>query len=126
MSRRPPRSTLTDTLFPYTTLFRSCRQAGEAHRRGERALRFRLHLVRLAPGPDPGVPRFPDLRGVPGAARLPEDDRRAARANLWTERDQTLRHRSRRGAPRSEEHTYEMQSILRRSYAVLCLNIKNK
>src|SRR3546814_4566524 len=73
MIRRPPRSTRTDTLFPYTTLFRS--RSGDAEQ----------HLIALP------------------LARL---------------RDQ-LR-------DRSEEHTSELQSLMRISYAVFCLKKKTK
>src|SRR3546814_12625436 len=84
MIRRPPRSTRTDTLFPYTTLFRSHRLPALAARRpaGHR------------PGP---------AQGQRGAA-----------------------HRGRqRALQRSEEHTSELQSLMRISYAVFCLKKKN-
>src|SRR3546814_4181826 len=74
MIRRPPRSTRTDTLFPYTTLFRSRARRG-AGRPGDR---------------DPAQP--PCFR--------------------------------RRGQRRSEEHTSELQSLMRISYAVFCLKRK--
>src|SRR3546814_1084725 len=90
MIRRPPRSTLTDTLFPYTTLFRSSL--------GAQARRCRL-----------------DALCVSGASR---SDRRTASA-------------SGRFGPasadrlgRSEEHTSELQSLMRISYAVFCLKIE--
>src|SRR3546814_7687725 len=85
MIRRPPRSTLTDTLFPYTTLFRS----PSAARAGRR--------------PRDGLDRRAE-RGA-GAART--------------------RGRRRRHGPRSEEHTSELQSLMRISYAVFCLKKKN-
>src|SRR3546814_3686306 len=89
MIRRPPRSTRTDTLFPYTTLFRSERpvdEAGDAHR---------------------GRPlRDVEERLRPGEAETVLRDR--------------LRH------DRSEEHTSELQSLMRISYAVFCLKKKNK
>src|SRR3546814_3310460 len=88
MIRRPPRSTRTDTLFPYTTLCRSPlrprqRRGEYSDRRGRRADRR---------------PR----RGTRGdaAARAPADRRR------------------------SEEHTSELQSLMRISYAVFCLKKK--
>src|SRR3546814_5450871 len=88
MIRRPPRSTRTDTLFPYTTLFRS---PAPARRDGGR--RHRAHA---------------------GGARLhAEQPHRAVGAP--------------RGAPpRSEEHTSELQSLMRIPYAVFCLKKKNK
>src|SRR3546814_9466919 len=90
MIRRPPRSTRTDTLFPYTTLFRS---------RLEGTVR---QPVLVAPVPPAAMP-FVALRldqplpaGVEGA-----------------------------GLSRSEEHTSELQSLMRISYAVFCLKKKN-
>src|SRR3546814_8475280 len=90
MIRRPPRSTRTDTLFPYTTLFRSRqRPSGEGRRATAR-------LLRRQP---------PQLRSASAAAR------RAAPRPF---------HRRRR----SEEHTSELQSLMRISYAVFCLKKK--
>src|SRR3546814_13358670 len=86
MIRRPPRSTRTDTLFPYTTLFRSLRRARECLCRG------RVHPARIG-----------------------------------TERQrsgQCRREGHRRGRSRSEEHTSELQSLMRISYAVFCLKKK--
>src|SRR3546814_3815393 len=80
MIRRPPRSTRTDTLFPYTTLFRS-------------------HHVRVATPEDPATSRF----GEHFYEFLP---------------------RSMIG--RSEEHTSELQSLMRISYAVFCLKKKKR
>src|SRR3546814_2773508 len=80
--RRPPRSTRTDTLFPYTTLFRSDAGAGS----------LLDHLVEL---------RSRLLRGIVGVVV----------ALL---------------ALRSEEHTSELQSLMRISYAVFCLQIKTR
>src|SRR3546814_8091147 len=82
MIRRPPRSTRTDTLFPYTTLFRS-------HSRWTPPVRCRA--------------RFPWHADWAPYARLP-------RAEQWR---------------RSEEHTSELQSLMRISYAVFCLKKKN-
>src|SRR3546814_14492328 len=85
MIRRPPRSTRTDTLLPYTTLFRS-RTGGVEHARHctdgvYRSFRFRAAVL------------------VPG----------------W---------RPFRARQRSEEHTSELQSLMRISYAVFCLKKK--
>src|SRR3546814_7554846 len=88
MIRRPPRSTRTDTLFPYTTLFRS---HGRAPRRGRSG---------RAPFPARASPPLPDRCRC----------RRPGRG--------TPRHR------RSEEHTSELQSLMRISYAVFCLKKK--
>src|SRR3546814_2518546 len=93
MIRRPPRSTRTDTLFPYTTLFRS-------------------------------PPCWSGLRARSGGAR-PCDRSRSARQPLASSfrpqrrtRPPAAHARRRRS---SEEHTSELQSIMRISYAVLCL-----
>src|SRR3546814_6705119 len=89
MIRRPPRSTRTDTLFPYTTLFRS---PNDSHGWTDIA-RFRL------------------ARGDQGGAVIAAD--RAVRINP-------------RNVDRSEEHTSELQSLMRISYAVFCLKKKKK
>src|SRR3546814_4661871 len=111
MIRRPPRSTRTDTLFPYTTLFRSV--AGEFGRVG---------LSRIA---DRAQRRHELL-----------DHRQAAvaRRRLRVAGDEALddavfqRVEADHGqapARRSEEHTSELQSLMRISYAVFCLKKKN-
>src|SRR3546814_2339680 len=103
MIRRPPRSTRTDTLFPYPTLFRS---SGGRRGVGGGAWRSRPHLCR-ADGEAHGVRRALD------AGQAAQDD--AARRDLGV----TL-------APgrRSKEHTSELQSLMRISYAVFCLKKK--
>src|SRR3546814_8348129 len=99
MIRRPPRSTRTDTLFPYTTLFRSrLAKCGVLHP----SLIGALH-------------RHSRLR------RRPLDV--AARRQMFEER--RLPRPSEQFAPaRSEEHTSELQSLMRISYAVFCLKKK--
>src|SRR3546814_5030045 len=94
MIRRPPRSTRTDTLFPYTTLFRS------RLRRARHALVLRL---------------VADL-GVDDVLELA--DARQRRPGLGPELGQL------RALERSEEHTSELQSLMRISYAVFCLKKK--
>src|SRR3546814_9975449 len=96
MIRRPPRSTLTDTLFPYTTLFRSRRDH-----------RFGL----LAPQHRPG--NFLRIGEVGQPAFVNRDARNAQPL------DQRLAQ-----FDRSEEHTSELQSLMRISYAVFCLKKK--
>src|SRR3546814_7865559 len=110
MSRRPPRSTRTDTLFPYTTLFRSpaWRFPG-----GRSPWRSPKHAATLRQGARAGK------RGR-GSRRLP--------AGMRARRG---RHRRAAGRPggrdrRSEEHTSELQSLMRISYAVFCLKKKNE
>src|SRR3546814_2079562 len=96
MRRRPPRSTLTDTLFPYTTLFRSL--LGE--------LAGLLTTAQLAL--DDMVRHANDLDFVPS---LEGADAMLVRKTI---------------AARSEEHTSELQSLMRISYAVFCLKNKNQ
>src|SRR3546814_10758657 len=144
MIRRPPRSTRTDTLFPYTTLFRSHRRA-LAQLRDEAAQRDLAEAVRQPRSPTclhalQRVParllRVPVLRRRPpgrGSHLRPHRAALARRAHLVGER----RHRlpglqSGEGQPpargewhvaaeaRSEEHTSELQSLMRISYAVFC------
>src|SRR3546814_6635384 len=105
MIRRPPRSTRTDTLFPYTTLFRSARRqdqqpGADARELFPEPLRLDLRGHRRTREPD-SLPR--PARPV-GHARSPV----SARARLMEER--------------SEEHTSELQSLMRISFAVFCLN----
>src|SRR3546814_12766298 len=101
MIRRPPRSTRTDTLFPYTTLFRSCwLDQREPHIGGARP---------VAQAIGSALPH--GRRDRPGGNRFahPEARRRlhALAADPY-----------RRGLGRSEEHTSELQSLMRISYAV--------
>src|SRR3546814_6715352 len=103
MIRRPPGSTRTDTLLPYPTLFRSPRRP---------APQSRLRLRDAAPP----VRR----RAAPGVR--PHRRRHHQRA-VRTER---LHEGRRRLHARSEEHTSELQSLMRISYAVFCLKKKNK
>src|SRR3546814_4482373 len=86
MIRRPPRSTRTDTLFPYTTLFRSVAAEQPAVR---------------------------------------QQRRRADRAVVVGRRVPVVADHQHRGA-RSEEHTSELQSLMRISYAVFCLKKKTR
>src|SRR3546814_5286116 len=108
MVRRPPRSTRTDTLFPSTTLFRSTAPAGDD-------ARFRCA--------DRGIGQ-PTARH---AARAGARHLRARAERSWAGADRcACRPRARvvRKAQRSEEHTSELQSLMRISYAVFCLKKK--
>src|SRR3546814_4116769 len=104
MMRRPPRSKRTDTLFPYTTLFRSFDIEIEQYRE---AVRNQVSVIHAETSADP---ESPDARvcqsyrggGVP--VRFGYD------SGQW----------------RSEEHTSELQSLMRTSYAVFCLKKKNQ
>src|SRR3546814_10895057 len=97
MIRRPPRSTRTDTLFPYTTLFRSRRQQ---------------------------IRQVDDLAISDFRADMQQPARRAFGARIL--RDQLFRQvvLEIAAAHRSEEHTSEIQSLMRISYAVFCLKKK--
>src|SRR3546814_2614762 len=102
MIRRPPRSTRTDTLFPYTTLFRSSAAIGT---------RTERWLPTQTPGTEPS-------RIVPARAKstLPATMCAAAAAHSRIAAWKT----------RSEEHTSELQSLMRISYAVFCLKKKKR
>src|SRR3546814_8090695 len=112
MNRVPPVSTLTDTLFPYTTLFRSLLQgagildAFRDHRQAEvmrhvdDSLRDHLRIARRRQIGDEGA------------------------IDLQLGEGQTMQLPQRGVSGRSEEHTSELQSLMRISYAVFCL--KNK
>src|SRR3546814_7644033 len=115
MIRRPPRSTRTDTLFPSTTLFRSQRQP-EQRRGPEDAARLREGRVRGRAARRLAARGQGDLRQPDRAVR----DRRAGR--------QRRPHRAQdhRRYLRSEEHTSELQSLMRISYAVFCLKKKKR
>src|SRR3546814_5498306 len=109
MLRRPPRSTRNATLFPDTTLCRSCGQADDSHmwRNGRRSA-----------GPRHGNDDQTEVA----------ESVRAGGAGLCRRRphavgDRALRERCPAVAsPRSEEHTSELQSLMRTSYAVFCLH----
>src|SRR3546814_2369205 len=107
MIRRPPRSTRPDTLFPYTPLFRSG------------------HVLRVPRPRDANLPQVPRV----GHVEPPEVDVLAlGNRHGGLEEDQAVSSRlSRHGSncERSEEHTSELQSLMRISYAVFCLKKKN-
>src|SRR3546814_7337667 len=106
MSRRPPRSTRTDTLFPYTTLFRSF---GEFTALDEVSVQIREGEFFSLLGPS-GCGKTTLLRQIAGF-----DDPTSGSIRL-DGHDMT----------RSEEHTYELQSLMSISYAVFCLQKKKK
>src|SRR3546814_14586715 len=110
MIRRPPRSTRTDTLFPYTTLFRSAR-ASELHRRAS---------TFLAKSGQP-------LDALEHAQLSGDENFLADQLDLLSEDLVYTGYLYRidelaADLPRSEEHTSELQSLMRTSYAVCCLN----
>src|SRR3546814_1435550 len=102
MYRRPPRSTLPDTLFPYPTLFRSL-----DHRRVGGAVGYHRRRRRGAVAPDL---RLCDM--VARRAAAPDPARLRGGASLHSVEG------------RSEEHTSELQSLMRISYAGFCLKKK--
>src|SRR3546814_10704220 len=93
MIRRPPRSTRTDTLFPYTTLFRS-----------QLLARHRIREV--------------DIQARQGGAMCDQ--------KYQKRRPQHRPSAKETGSQRSEEHTSELQSLMRISYAVFCLKKKTQ
>src|SRR3546814_7176744 len=93
MIQRPPRSTRTDTLFPYTTLFRS------RHRKRP---------------------------GFAGDVRDKGDGRAKFADGLGEPQHRSRDHAGKAEGKRSEEHTSELQSLMRISYAVFCLKKKKK
>src|SRR3546814_8794821 len=98
MIRRPPRSTRTDTLFPYTTLFRSSEI-----------------LPSILGAESPFIPLSSTKPRIPPpcASLLAQTTNTSAKGALEIQ-------------VRSEEHTSELQSLMRISYAVFCLKKKNK
>src|SRR3546814_6481610 len=97
MIRRPPRSTRTDTLFPYTTLFRSV-----------------------------ATTRPETMLGDVAVMVHPEDERYAQLIGATVVLPLVGRKIPVIADDRSEEHTSELQSLMRISYAVFCLKKKNK
>src|SRR3546814_3290472 len=103
MIRRPPRSTRTDTLVPYTTLFRSKGQRGKGHMSIHKGVKLAssVSLIGLiALSATPSFAQNP-LPGQPAEESIATED-----------------------VSRSEEHTSELQSLMRISYAVFCLKKK--
>src|SRR3546814_10812848 len=120
MIRRPPRSTRTDTLFPYTTLFRSEPTARSSDLEPQDEVGAKRRIVS-----DDGVfvGRGIGSKGNGVAAHdclLRDGDKE--RAGLAGERGRLGAAIS--SAGRSEEHTSELQSLMRISYAVFCLKKK--
>src|SRR3546814_5850821 len=121
MIRRPPRSTLTDTLFPYTTLFRSL-------------LAYLIHRVNESkPSSDMTFNEMMDrnqrrIKSYRVISELVEQVDTFELVQLLLQAD-SFGNLHRFNAPqwaRSEEHTSELQSLMRIPYAVFCLKKKNK
>src|SRR3546814_9782170 len=143
MIRRPPRSTRTDTLFPYTTLFRSVTDidyqalefAYQKHADQSCPAPASHRVVVVGAGPV-GLTTALDLaqRGV--RVVVLDDDHRlstGSRAICFAKRTLEVWDRlgvgqrmAEKGVSRSEEHTSELQSLMRISYAVFCLKKKKK
>src|SRR3546814_2435867 len=127
MILRPPRSTRTDTLLPYTTLFRSKHIGLKADGVVYRDVVLDFHIVanddivgdedvlpKRAARTDAG-PRT-DMRPVPDARPLADRRTRIDNGGFMNSHS----------ARRSEEHTSELQSLMRNSYGVFCLKKKKK
>src|SRR3546814_10555197 len=123
MIRRPPSSTRTDTLFPYTTLFRSRRSSDP----DERLIRRHFPKVCASPFYAKSLPTNANLRvwiaGDAWVSRTPCKPQKCF-GFFRTARDVWGRGPGGDGGIRSEEHTYELQSLMRISYAVFCLKKK--
>src|SRR3546814_3435673 len=107
MIRRPPRSTRTDTLFPYTTLFRS--------------------ELKSCVGASMSIIWPPTTPSLPAASARRPASRQRTSEDGWVSGDtMTPKANVSSASPRSEEHTSELQSLMRISYAVFCLKKKKK
>src|SRR3546814_3040547 len=142
MRRRPPRSTLSDSLFPYTTLVRSVVP-------GIMPIVNTAQLLRFSAACGAEIPRWIRLKlevlqddkpalldfGLDVVTRLGETLLKGGAPGLHfytlNQAEPTLRLWKNLGlpvshGPRSEEHTSELQSLMRISYAVFCLNKKKR
>src|SRR3546814_17388380 len=119
MIRRPPRSTRTDTLFPYTTLFRS-----QPHRQWQQ-------VQRCAVGTRTGHALIAQQHQHRQGNRLKTGEKHRAPTQHCATVEEQVHRQQRFPGPallpdehRSEEHTSELQSLMRISYAVFCLKKK--
>src|SRR3546814_8935359 len=122
MIRRPPRSTRTDTLFPYTTLFRSgeLRIKGRAQRQNGTGSFHRASAIQRH-----GKTKYVSGAESPGGCRGRPECLHYQGTNLhpcFLSQDAS----GPCPGSRSEEHTSELQSLMRISYAVFCLKKKKK
>src|SRR3546814_6913553 len=112
MILRPPRSTRTDTLFPYTTLFRSPdqnRRIGDAEKGVAKAGNGVEERVQVADEPERAMQIVDRIEGTRKQRQRRDDEIGDCG----------------QGQARSEEHTSELQSLMRISYAVFCLKTHN-
>src|SRR3546814_9024527 len=122
MIRRPPRSTRTDTLFPYTTLFRSrsatLRAKGPRWSSSWTKGNVPVRGSRPKLGFSPKMPQKEDGTRIDPFVSVPSEKSQSPAATEAAEPPEDP------PALRSEEHTSELQSLMRTSYAVLCLKKK--
>src|SRR3546814_3066883 len=120
MIRRPPRSTRTDTLCPYTTLFRSVGVRSHVAHSGVSHAPRQGHAQQR---------RHAQVEGPQGRRQRPQDSEGRREKGLGKgeiARQIGVEDRQVGREARSEEHTSELQSLMRTSYAVFCLNNKNE
>src|SRR3546814_1830278 len=119
MFRRPPRSTRTDTRFPYTTLFRSLSSLVgleiRPRRMREAAAMWRAVTDAVGVSGRDALWDYPDL--MPTSDDIDDPARLVARLTAQARGEEPQR---------SEEHTSELQSLMRISYAVFCLKKKTR
>src|SRR3546814_5576349 len=125
MIRRPPRSTRTDTLFPYTTLFRS--------HAGKPLILMMTHCLRQSaqsPGTMASFPSVPSWKCLAAARNAPETGHHSYRFDIGPQHrymtGRNARNANAHHPLRSEEHQSELQSLMRNSYAVFCLKKQTK
>src|SRR3546814_1559413 len=120
MLRRPPISTRTDTLFPYTTLFRSAAPRGSPP--GSRLGRRRRRRCQIGPS----CRSLSVSPTILAAAQYRRTNHLVSTANGPAGEISPQAAIALTPAARSEEHTSELQSLMRISYAVFCLKKKKK
>src|SRR3546814_4026316 len=127
MIRRPPRSTRTDTLFPYTTLFRSCHLPIILHEVSQpslaASLKCRLHGILIPSSEVFNIPTILDIlhKKIRERVKVTSPDIRASLKAKGCLSGSLFLASFLIGIERSEEHTSELQPLMRISYAVFCL-----